>query len=297
VERIFHIAERDAWMRSVELGRYVAASLGDEGSIHCSTRAQVLATASRYYRGRSGLMLLCIDPERLSSRVEYEAPVPIGEPRNGTAREGLFPHVYGPIDVHALTRVVELEPNGSGEFEWPVAEEDPMREPAGSDRASSPGGNVLAKNARIEAFWAEFCQRSRLAVATPYQAWHFGDSSDLAHELADLVVHGPKRATATLLWSVERCPELAPIPNAYSVVTELDGVPRAVIRTTRVEVRAFDAVDAEFAWDEGEDDRSLEAWRAGHLEYFSRQCVLLGRTPRADMPVVLERFELLHGGA
>jgi uncharacterized protein YhfF len=54
-------------------------------------------------------------------------------------------------------------------------------------------------------------------------------------------------------------------------------------------------VDAVFAWDEGDGDRSLETWRKDNLDYFSGECGLLGRTSRGDMFVVLERFELLYG--
>jgi len=268
VQPIFHIAEWDAWVESVTRGRYAAPSLASEGFIHCSTRDQVLATANRYYRGRSGLMLLCIDPSRLVSRLEYEAPAATGPLPRDPAREGLFPHIYGPIDVHALTRVVEFGPDANGQFDWP-ANIDP-RPMVGAGPTHFPGDNLVSKNLDIERFWTRFCEQARTPTTTPYQAWYFGDSRDLAHELVELVVHGAKRATTSLLWSIQRRPELAAIPGAYSVVTELNAEPRAVIRTTRIDVRAFDAVDAELAWEEGEDDRSLEAWRAAHLDYFSR---------------------------
>lgn len=103
-------------------GRYVAPSLASEGFIHCSTSGQVLETANRYYRGQSGLVLLCIDPSRLSSRLEYEGAVPIA---GGAPRDGSFPHVYGPIDVHAVTRIVDFEPGASGAFEWPPGMDEP----------------------------------------------------------------------------------------------------------------------------------------------------------------------------
>ena len=77
----------------------------------------------------------------------------------------------------------------------------------------------------------------RLAETTPYQRWHFGDSPRLAHDLVELVLHGPKRATAGLARPADPDPATVPIPGGYSVVTEFDGTPRAVIRTTTVERR------------------------------------------------------------
>ena len=154
-------------------------------------------------------------------------------------------------------------------------------------------GNLSIKTPAVQALWEAYCSQERLDPSTPYQAWFFGDSQQLAHELIELVIHGPKRGTAGLLWMHERVPEQAPILGGYSVLTEFGGTPRAVIRTTDVQVCRFDEVDATFAWDEGEGDRSLLFWRQAHWAYFSRECAELGREPSLDMPIVLERFELL----
>jgi uncharacterized protein (DUF952 family) len=87
--------------------------------------AQVVATANRYYRGRAGLLLLCIDPSQLDSELRYEQPAPLtaaGErTRDG---QGLFPHVYGPIDLESVVRVISFEPNAPGEFAWPTELDD-----------------------------------------------------------------------------------------------------------------------------------------------------------------------------
>jgi RimJ/RimL family protein N-acetyltransferase len=153
--------------------------------------------------------------------------------------------------------------------------------------------NAHSADARVRAFWQAFCAATGVAPATPYQAWHFGNSAEMAHRLAELVIHGPKRATAALAWTNEKYPQAAAVLGGYSVVTEFDGSPRAVIRTTWLDTRPFAAVDRLFAWDEGEGDRTLADWKQGHWEFFSHECAALGRTPSEDMPVVLERFELL----
>jgi uncharacterized protein YhfF/GNAT superfamily N-acetyltransferase len=149
-------------------------------------------------------------------------------------------------------------------------------------------------DARVAAFWAEYCRRAGLPAATPCQAWPFGDSPELAHELAELVVHGPKRATAGLVAYNERHPDEVPRPDGYSVVTEFDGTPRCVIRTAWLDQRPLREVDAAFAWDEGEGDRTLADWMDGHRRFFNRECKALGIDFSDDLPVLLERFELLY---
>ena len=148
---------------------------------------------------------------------------------------------------------------------------------------------------RCRDFWQAACKAvPDLPEAVEYQVWHFGDSAHLARELAELVLHGPKRATAGLLWDAEADPTMMPVLGGYSLVTDHAGMPLLVIQTTHVEIRPYEAVDADFAAAEGEGDSSLDFWRAAHWDYFSRRCAALGRTPSIDMPVVLERFALVY---
>jgi uncharacterized protein YhfF/L-amino acid N-acyltransferase YncA len=154
--------------------------------------------------------------------------------------------------------------------------------------------NRVARDGAVAAFWAEFCRAASVPESTPYQAWYFGDSPELAHELVELVLQGPKRATAGAAWALDLEPDLGALPQGYSVVTEHDGTPRCVIRTTTLERRALNQVDAQFAWDEGEGDRTLADWLDGHRRFFKRECAREGVPFADDMPVQLERFELLY---
>jgi len=154
--------------------------------------------------------------------------------------------------------------------------------------------NSVKKSAAVQRYWTDFCIATGLAPATPYQAWYFGDSEALAHELVELVLHGPKRATAGLAEFNDQMPQVKPEAGGYSVLTEHDGTPRAVIRTTLLERREFAEVDAAFAWDEGEGDRTLADWKDGHRRFFTRELAAMGRSFDERALVDLERFELLY---
>ena len=154
---------------------------------------------------------------------------------------------------------------------------------------------VSDAQARQRDFWEAACRAvPGLSPAADYQVWHFGDSARLARDLADLVLRGPKRATAGLLWDAELDPTMMPVEGGYSLVTDHAGAPLLIIRTTQVDIRPYDKVDADFAAAEGEGDGSLAYWREAHWAYFSRRCEALGRAPSNDMPVILERFALIH---
>ncbi|MEQ8840836.1 MAG: ASCH domain-containing protein [Acidimicrobiales bacterium] len=86
----------------------------------------------------------------------------------------------------------------------------------------------------------------------------------------------------------------APTAGSNSVVCEGGGSPRAVIRTTDVRIGPLSSVDDQFAWDEGEGDRSRDHWLAAHTDYFTRSHERLGAEMHADIPVVFERFDLVY---
>ncbi|CAI7973699.1 MULTISPECIES: DUF952 domain-containing protein [Parafrankia] len=106
---ICHLVGRDAW--AVGPANYHPPSLDAEGFIHFSAPEQVLETASRYYSGRSDLLLLVVDPERLTAPLRWEPAS--GEDDRGGA---LFPHLYGMIDPEAVRAVVPLPPTAEGTF-------------------------------------------------------------------------------------------------------------------------------------------------------------------------------------
>lgn len=153
----------------------------------------------------------------------------------------------------------------------------------------------MKKTEAVQKFWAEFCAANpQVDTETTFQIWHFGLGREDAAGLLNLVLQGKKTATASLPWEYEENPEDAPILNGYSVVTDFDGAPHCVVRTTELRVLPFNEVDAEFAFDEGEGDQSLDYWRQVHWDYFSRRCAALGREPDLEMPVNCERFKLLY---
>ncbi len=108
---IFHITTEAAWEAARAAGSYTADSLAAAGFIHCSRAGQVVRVANDFYAGRRDLVLLVIDPERLTSELRWE-------PGTDHAEE-LFPHVYGPIDLAAVVKALPFQPGADGRFSLP----------------------------------------------------------------------------------------------------------------------------------------------------------------------------------
>jgi len=147
----------------------------------------------------------------------------------------------------------------------------------------------------IEGFWQDFCRNnSEINADTPFQIWFFGSNRAMAKELGELVISGKKTATASLVSINKIKPEIAPIPDGYSVVTDFDGNPLCIIQTTEIRHLPFDEVDAKFAFDEGEDDQTLESWREGHWRYFTKEAGESAVEFNEKSLICCERFALLY---
>ena len=106
---LFHILGEAEWERAKAAGTYAPASLASEGFIHLSTARQLLRTAARFFAGRHDLVVLSIDEARTCAPVRFE-------PADGDS----FPHLYGPLEVDAVTEVAPL-PLVGGRFTVPDA--------------------------------------------------------------------------------------------------------------------------------------------------------------------------------
>jgi uncharacterized protein (DUF952 family) len=107
---ILHITKREQWEQAKQAGIYRGDTLDTEGFIHCSTLQQIVRTANRFFENQKGLVLLCIEPAQVQAEIKYEG-----------VDNDLFPHIYGALNIDAVTQVLEFEPREDGKFEIPDA--------------------------------------------------------------------------------------------------------------------------------------------------------------------------------
>lgn len=132
-----------------------------------------------------------------------------------------------------------------------------------------------------------------VAACPEYTIEHFGDSESLADRLLACVLGGEKRATSSLVAEYITEGQALPRIGSHWIACDGRGEPRAVLRTIEMRLGVFETVDAAFAFDEGEDDRSLESWRKEHRRYWARISAALGRKWSEESDeIVLERFSV-----
>lgn len=107
---LVHLCGRDEWAAASVSGEHRPPSLSDVGFVHLSSVEQVHLPANRLYAGRADLVLLYLNPERLAAPVIWEG---------GVATDPVsmrFPHLYGPLPVAAVIRVIPYPPGADGTF-------------------------------------------------------------------------------------------------------------------------------------------------------------------------------------
>jgi uncharacterized protein (DUF952 family) len=107
---LVHLCSADDWRLAQERGVHRPDSLDSAGFVHLSTPEQVHLPANRLYAGRTDLVLLRIDPARLTAEVRWESGV-------ATDPDSMvFPHLYGPLPAAAVISVTPYRPDPDGRY-------------------------------------------------------------------------------------------------------------------------------------------------------------------------------------
>jgi uncharacterized protein (DUF952 family) len=106
---ILHITQKQQWEQAKLNGSYRGDTLDSEGFIHCSTLEQVIKVANSFFYNQKGLVLLCIESDKVQPEIRYES----------VENEGTFPHIYGALNIDSVFQVVGFEPDEDGYFALP----------------------------------------------------------------------------------------------------------------------------------------------------------------------------------
>jgi uncharacterized protein (DUF952 family) len=110
VRRIYKICPASAWREAERQGVY-RGSPDDirDGFIHFSLASQVAETARKHFFGQTGLFLIAVDAEALGDALRWEP----------SRNDELFPHLYGELDLGAVTAVLNMHARSDGYHDIP----------------------------------------------------------------------------------------------------------------------------------------------------------------------------------
>ena len=96
---VYHIVTPEVWENFKNENEYEAESLRTEGFIHCSFINQIEGVLQRYYKDENQILILTIEPEKLTSKL-------VNEP---STNDEIYPHIYGKINRDAIVKVQNLD--------------------------------------------------------------------------------------------------------------------------------------------------------------------------------------------
>jgi uncharacterized protein (DUF952 family) len=110
VPKIYKICSASAWREAERQGVY-RGSADDlrDGFIHFSTAAQVAETARKHFAGQSALFLVEVETDGLGDALRWER----------SRNDELFPHLYGELDLGAVTAVHQMHSRADGGHDIP----------------------------------------------------------------------------------------------------------------------------------------------------------------------------------
>ena len=113
MRRIYKICPASAWREAERQGVYRgSADDARDGFIHFSIAAQLAETARKHFFGQTGLFVIEVDAGALGDALRWER----------SRNDELFPHLYGELDLGAVTGVFDLHARSDGTHDIPELE-------------------------------------------------------------------------------------------------------------------------------------------------------------------------------
>tara|TARA_R110001592_G_scaffold286882_1_gene555508 strand:+ start:857 stop:1468 length:612 start_codon:yes stop_codon:yes gene_type:complete len=102
---IYLLSSNAEYQQALSAGKLTRDSLTSEGFIHATPKSQLNRLANKYYKDKEQPLILIVDKELVIPEIKWE-------PASG----GLYPHIYGPLNINAVTGVEKISLNEDGNF-------------------------------------------------------------------------------------------------------------------------------------------------------------------------------------
>ncbi|WAJ72294.1 DUF952 domain-containing protein [Catenovulum adriaticum] len=103
---IYLLSSQAEYEQALQNGQLIRDSIKTEGFIHASPKNQLNRVANKFYKNTHKPLLLTVEKEKILSTVKYEP-----------AKGGLYPHIYGPLNINAVVKALPISTNKNGDFE------------------------------------------------------------------------------------------------------------------------------------------------------------------------------------
>jgi uncharacterized protein (DUF952 family) len=96
LKMLYHVVNETYWNTFKKSALYFSETFDAECFIHLSEASQVKGVLERYYKNQQNLLVLCIEKEKLTSKLIYEK----------ATNDEYFPHLYGGLNIEAVSKII-----------------------------------------------------------------------------------------------------------------------------------------------------------------------------------------------
>jgi uncharacterized protein YhfF len=158
-----------------------------------------------------------------------------------------------------------------------------------------PEGCAHPDEAALESFWqAAGNDLPGTGLPDDYRVRWIGLDEETTAQVLDLIRANDKTGTFTLPWIVARTDQPVPQVGDAIILIDFDGTPALLIRLTDVCEVPFGRITAEHTVVDGTPVRDLAVWKPLHTQYWNKTLAPFALKVSDDMPVWIEKFELLY---
>ncbi len=121
-QSIYHLVPEGYYNQQPPTQPYFPENFAGEGFVHCTAEPALLVEIANtfFVNLTEQLLVLEIDPARLTVPLKFEPPIP--PPGTDTLTtpdtDTLFPHIYGAVDRLAIIGIYPLQRDKSGRWQW-----------------------------------------------------------------------------------------------------------------------------------------------------------------------------------
>ena len=156
-----------------------------------------------------------------------------------------------------------------------------------------PEGPAKPSLDALEAFWAE-AKKEHPDIAATYEVRCIGVDEPSTAIVLELIKQGDKTGTFSLPWILEDQEQACSQKGDYIIYSAYDGSPALLVRVTEIERTAFGEINERHTAIDGSPVRDLSVWIPLHTKYWNKKLAPFGRVVSSDMPVIVEKFEMLY---
>ena len=147
----------------------------------------------------------------------------------------------------------------------------------------------------LDNFWRVAKQEvTQAKLGDDYQVRWIGLNDETTKQILELIQTGDKTGTFTLPWIVARTDQPPPKSGDAIILVDFDGKPKQLVRLTAVDEVPFGKITSEHTAIDGTPVRGLDVWKPLHKQFWNHMLEPFDLSVCDDMPVLVEKFELLY---